>query len=230
MTIFVAAAVAPTIRNGSRHMGKTVTIVGFGDSITEATTQMPDKNKRWLNVLKSKLEIDFPESVFNVINSGIGGNSAREAMFRFEKDVLAHDPDWVLLEFGGNNNDPKNPDRRVDIDEFLKHLESFRLGISNHTKVIVITFPPIIDEQHIYFGMDYFKQFGGLDAAVEPYREATRKFASENDYQLVDLCREMKLSMESGKNIYTLPDGVHLTKEGNRLLAEVVFDLLRKRI
>ena len=76
---------------------KDITIVGFGNSITQAITGMPDKNKRWLNILKEKLSVNFKGHTFTVINSGMGGNSAREAMARFEKDVVAKDPDVVIL-------------------------------------------------------------------------------------------------------------------------------------
>lgn len=212
-------------------MKKAVTIVGFGDSITEATTQMPDKNKRWLNVLKSKLESAFPGSVFNVINSGVGGNSAREAMARFKRDVLVHDPDWVLLEFGGNNDDPNNPARRVTTDEFKKCLKEFRHGLPSKTRVVIITFPPVLDRQHVYFGCEWLKQFGGCDASVERFRELTRGFAGENGFPLVDLSEEIRKRMKfEDKNRYILPDGVHLTEAGDLLLAEMVFKVLQQKV
>ena len=211
-----------------KDMKEAVTIVGFGNSITAATTQMPDKNKRWLNVLKSKLEAASPGSVFNVINSGVGGNSAREAMARFKRDVLAHDPDWVLLEFGGNNDDPNNPARRVTTDEFKKCLKEFRHGLPSRTRVVIITFPPVLDE---HFDYEWLKQFGGGDASVERFRKLTRGFAGENGFPLVDLSEEIRKRIKfEDKNRYILPDGVHLTEAGNLLLAEMVFKVLQQKV
>jgi lysophospholipase L1-like esterase len=92
---------------------KEVTTVGFGDSITEAIVGMPNKDKRWLNILDEQLNDRFSDISFRIINSGVGGNSDREKMLRFEKDVLAHNPDFLLLEFGGNNNDFHRPERLV---------------------------------------------------------------------------------------------------------------------
>lgn len=91
------------------------TIVGYGNSITEAIVQTPDENKRWLNILKHRLTNIFPKDEFCVINAGVGGNSDREKIARLEKDVLAHNPDFILLEFGGNNSDPNRPERRVSL-------------------------------------------------------------------------------------------------------------------
>ena len=76
-------------------------IVAFGDSITEGLAGGITPEQNWLNQLSKKLG-----SGFELVNAGVGGNSSREAMARYERDVLAHDPDIVLLEFGGNNHDP----------------------------------------------------------------------------------------------------------------------------
>ena len=82
-------------------------IVAFGDSITEGRAGGITPEQNWLNLLGQKLGSDF-----ELFNAGVGGNSAREAMGRFEKDVLSHAPDVVLLEFGGNNHDPA-PERKA---------------------------------------------------------------------------------------------------------------------
>jgi lysophospholipase L1-like esterase len=210
---------------------KRLTIVGFGASIIEAAAQMPDKNKRWLNVLRTRLAAAFPNMDFTVINSGVGGNSVREAMARFDKDVLTHDPDWVLLDVGANNNSPQDPARRVPPDEVKRHLEDFKTRIPPKTRVAVITTPPVIEEQHIYGRDPYFKPFGGLEASVELYRVLMKDFAAENGFPLVDLAKELRRRMETdGKNCYTLTDGIHLTEAGNRLLADMVFEVLRSQI
>ena len=211
-------------------MSQHITIVGFGNSITQATTLMPEEGKRWLNVLKSKLATAFPDVEFRVVNSGVGGNSAREAMTRFQSDVVAHDPDWVLLELGGNNDDPDTAARRVTVDEFQQHLRDFRCGLLAKTRVLVITFPHVMDES-ICYGKAWYQQFGGPDATLERFRMITRTFAAENGFPLVDLSMEMKrrIASENG-NHYSLPDGVHLTEAGNRLLAEMSFDALREEL
>lgn len=205
-------------------------IVGYGNSITEAV-QMSDENKRWLNVLKQLLAETFPDDGFSVINAGVGGNSDREKIARLERDVLAHDPDFVLLEFGGNNSDPNRPERRVSLREAEECLESVKKSISAKARLVVITFPPVIDEQHIYYGHPFFEDKGGLEANIETYRVLSRDFAQRNHFPLIDFGRELAAKMKvDGANVYILPDGVHLTEKGNLELANLVFEALKSEI
>ena len=49
-------------------MKKTITIVGFGDSITE-DKYMPLPENRWLNILERNLRMQFTDIHFSVINN-----------------------------------------------------------------------------------------------------------------------------------------------------------------
>ncbi len=111
-----------------------ITIVGFGASITE-TKEMSDESKKWLNIIGRKLQKEFPEYEFDIINSGKGGNSAREAVVRFETDVLAHDPDFVILDLCANNMSPARPEeQRVEPEEFRNILEQYENSLPSKTQ------------------------------------------------------------------------------------------------
>ena len=211
---------------------KNITIVGFGDSITEATSGMPDASKRWLNILKGKLCAHFSGVNFTVINSGVGGNSAREAMARFEKDVVAKDPDIVILEFGGNNGDLARPARIVNPEEFKALLGKYQAGLPAKTKTIIVTFPPVLDDLHCYGKnpafKEYFKKTGGIDKALEPYRVMTMEFGQAHAWPVYDFYRELiTLGQVNGRSTYTMNDGIHLTGQGNLILAEGVFEIFK---
>ena len=190
-------------------------IVAFGDSITEGKVGItPEQN--WLFLLGKKLGPRF-----ELFNAGIGGNSAREAMARYERDVLAHEPDAILLEFGGNNNDPRNPGRQVDDVEFRQHLLDFRSRLPKNCRVVMITFPPIIDEQHAWRKMI---PGGKLDDRLQSQRQIVRDFAAENRWPLLDLYR----LMWDRRYELILPDGVHLNPAGQVFFAEVVYQLIKQ--
>ena len=192
-------------------------IVAFGDSITEGRTGVePEDN--WLLKLDHLLEHKHV-----LINAGHGGNSAREAMMRYEKDVLSHDPDLVLLEFGGNNHDPRpeRSHRKVDDVEFVSLLEKFKSGLPGKCQVVVITFPPIIDELHIFYKL---VPGGKLDEQLQSQRQIVREFAERNNYPLLDL---YKLIYPNRYEL-VLPDGVHLSPAGHTFFAEQMAKLLRK--
>ncbi|MBN1342123.1 MAG: hypothetical protein JXQ73_05560 [Phycisphaerae bacterium] len=78
--------------------GKPVTIVCWGDSVTvggDASTA----DKRYVDRFAATLKKRFPESKINVINAGIGGTSTGGRLKDYPKEVLAHKPDLITVEF-----------------------------------------------------------------------------------------------------------------------------------
>lgn len=69
------------------------TIVALGDSST-------DDLQGWFEIFKFMLDITIPEADFNYINSGISNNTTTDALRRMSRDVLSHEPDWVIVNLG----------------------------------------------------------------------------------------------------------------------------------
>ncbi|MCP3966958.1 MAG: hypothetical protein GY750_17195 [Lentisphaerae bacterium] len=218
---------------------KKLIVVGFGDSITEAITQMPDASKRWLNVLENKLNTEYPSWEFEVHNSGFGGHSDREKMQYFDSHVLKHQPDLLFLEFGGNNGKFLNPERYVSPEQTYEYLEQIREEIGRKTRIAIITLPRIIEKHHAayiseksgksiedYF--EHYKEYGGSNALIEKYREKCRDFAENYDLPLIDFSEIM--SQDQCPERFTLDDGVHLTEDGNELLAELAFGVVKNEM
>ena len=191
-------------------------IVAFGDSIMEGKTGNIKPEEHFLTLLGEKLG-----SSFELINAGVGGLSARNSMERYEKDVLAHDPDLVILEFGGNNHDFRNPARIVPDEEFKGHLRTFKEKLPEGCRVLVLTFPPIIDEQHIFHKL---KPEMKLDESLNTHRQIVRDFAEENHYPLLDLYK----LMYPRRYELLLPDGVHHNQAGHAFLAEKLYEALKE--
>jgi lysophospholipase L1-like esterase len=72
---------------------KNDTIVAIGDSSTGDL-------QGWFEIFKYLLEITIPEADFTFINSGVSNNTTADALRRLNRDVLAHEPDWVLISLG----------------------------------------------------------------------------------------------------------------------------------
>jgi len=87
-----------------------VNIVCIGDSVTQGCfLTSSDKYKQWdvfesytVKLHRALYEL-YPHKVFNVINSGIGGTTAAQAVVRFDRDVLSYHPDLVIIAFGVND-------------------------------------------------------------------------------------------------------------------------------
>ena len=81
-----------------------ITIVAFGDSVTHGALldEINYETVYW-NLLRKKI-LDVRNYVpVNVINAGIGGVTAQASVVRVEKQVLAHNPDVIIVCFGLND-------------------------------------------------------------------------------------------------------------------------------
>jgi len=206
-----------------------ITIVAFGDSITEAGHQA--LHDRWPVLLNRLLCDRFTDLDIEVINAGVGGNTSREGLRRIDTDVLQHRPDFVTVEFG--NDGTWENDRRVGLEEFVANFDLIKTKISAACggRLIVLPFTPIIDRWHSFHEMEFYQQQGGMDAFGERYRKVTRDFAHSQGLPLADIDLALRREMAvTGPESCILPDGVHLTATGNRILAETVCAVLTREI
>lgn len=77
-----------------------------GDSITDAGRDRDNLESfgygyvalvvKHLQTHHTKLELQF-------LNRGVGGDTTRDMLERFERDILAHKPDWVSIAIGVND-------------------------------------------------------------------------------------------------------------------------------
>ena len=83
------------------------TIICYGDSVTQGCFGPHDVHPTVLDSysvkLRAALQFLYPEKVINVLNAGVAGDTATRALLRFERDVLSHNPDLVIVAFGVND-------------------------------------------------------------------------------------------------------------------------------
>ncbi len=201
-------------------------IIGFGDSITEAA--QVGRQAQWLHLLERGLNAGREDRPVTVLNAGVGGNTSREGLRRFDRDVRPGLPALVLVEFGGNDA-TNNLARHVSLAEFESHLETMAKKVrAGGGACCFLTFPPVVDDWHAIGHDAFYEECGGLDACVEGYRGRTREIAGRLGAPLFDLDRVLRRHMAAdGAGIYILPDGVHLTEQGNRVFAEELLAFLR---
>ena len=204
---------------------KIKTLIAFGDSITRGSG-VPD-GAGWVELLPGLLK-EKRRQVFSVFNAGVGGNTSAEGLKRIQEDVLSHMPGIVLVEFGGN--DSVHDTRAVSVDDFGKNLlEINRQVLAKGGKIILVTFPPVVNEWHAWRNDPYYAKWGGLDQCVEQYRGKTREAAKSLACPLFDLDLLLRKHIEkNGRDIYISKDGVHLTAEANKIIAVAVLDFLEE--
>jgi lysophospholipase L1-like esterase len=116
-----------------------------------------------------KLKAIYPLAVVNVIVTAIGGENSVKGAERFERDVLTHKPDLILIDYSLN-------DRGIGLEKaYLAWNQMIKSAIDQGIKVILLTPSP---DQNVNYA----------DPANElrKHTDQVRKLASENQLGLVD--------------------------------------------
>lgn len=82
--------------------GRVVTIVAIGSSSTEGAGAS-DKAHTYPARLADELRQRWPRLTIQVVNSGVGGETAEQMLARFERDVLPYSPQLVIWQTGSNS-------------------------------------------------------------------------------------------------------------------------------
>jgi hypothetical protein len=88
--------------------GETVTVAAIGGSITAGGRQTQDPANRYIQQVAKWFEGHFPNSKVSFVNAGIGGTNSFYGAMRLRHDVLAKNPDLVVVEWAVNNQAGKD--------------------------------------------------------------------------------------------------------------------------
>ncbi len=138
-----------------------------------------------------------------VDNQGVSGDTTTDGLARID-NVAAEKPVLVVLEFGGNDGLRGIPVEatRNNLQEMITHLKHAGIPIV----LLGITLPP-------NYGPDYVKPFTAMfPQLAKQYNLPLMPFLLLHVYQNQSLMQ---------------PDGVHPNGEGNKIVAQDVFELIR---
>lgn len=88
--------------------GEPVTVAAVGGSITAGGAQTKDPANRYVQQVAKWFEANFPNSKISFVNAGIGGTNSFYGAMRLQRDVLAKNPDLVIVEWAVNNQAGKD--------------------------------------------------------------------------------------------------------------------------
>lgn len=196
---------------------KFVTIVAFGDSITQVN-HWTHGALNWVGMLSMGLHHVFPQGA-TVINSGMSGNHTNHGLERLERDVIRFEPDIVIVGFGMNECLSSIP-----IEIFRKNLVKTvsRIQEATNAKVVLRTPNPIID---MYTGREqqYLVDSQGEKCSnnLNEFAAVICEVAGEKNTLLVDHYSKWKKSMTSscvGDMIMLMGNPIHPNHIGHRRL------------
>lgn len=132
-------------------------IVFAGDSVTDMGSTQPvgeglfdNVGRSYVRVVENMLASYYPEVNVRVTNSGISGNTSRDLLARFDRDVVDLSPDWVSICIGINDvwrqfDCPAMRDTHVLPDEYEKNVEEMLLKVKDKAKGVFLITPYIIE-------------------------------------------------------------------------------------
>ena len=186
------------------------TIVAFGDSLTARSG--------WVNMLGAYIGTE-------VINSGVGGDTTVNGMARFEKDVLAYEPDIALICFGMNDQAQVLSSKRpnISLETYTANLTHFVTELQKIGTDVVLICP-----HDAYNGSGYYVSGSyGLDYAygnMKDFCEAMRQVAITYGCDIVDIYAETQ--DENMREFLNPGDGIHQSTKGHTLWTEYVRNYL----
>lgn len=163
-----------------------------------------------------------------VLNRGIGGNSSRDGLARFARDVVAARPEHLVLYFG--INDALNSAKLVPLPEYRANLQAMidQARTAGVRSIVLVTPNPVI-ASYVKARHPTHPQVD-LAAHLATYDAVVRELVRANGLPLADLGSEVRrqgVPLEEERSVIRnqancrSADGVHLTPAGNRLLASL---------
>lgn len=219
----------------TRHTGNEegqqdiVNIVAFGDSTTAPRQVEGGTLRIYADILRDALVAKKQPA--NIINAGVGGNDTGQARARFEKDVLAHAPDIVIIQFGLNDScidlwDGKDKPR-VTKEAYVENLKSFVETLrARNCAVILMTANPMRWTPQLLelYGKAPFdvNDPWGFNLLNREYAQGVRDLAKTLDVPLVDVYQGfLDYSAVPGQTAEDLLlDGMHPNDKGHALIAK----------
>jgi lysophospholipase L1-like esterase len=169
-----------------------------------------------------------------VINAGVGSShtgsitdndfaKVRHGMDRFEPDVLAHSPHWVIINFGLNDayqDQGSGGKPRIPLNQYRKNIVKYIHDIEKQGGKVILLTPNPLGSNYEQFRIDQ----------VEKYANCVRAIARDQKVALVDswklFSRHASATHVAGDIDFLYLDGIHPNDLGHELIAEALYRLL----
>jgi lysophospholipase L1-like esterase len=173
-------------------------LIAFGDSLT-----------RGYQTYKETPYIDFLKPLLGegwiLENKGINGELTAQMLARFERDVIRHRPDVVVI-LGGANDIGWEIDNKIIIKNLKKMIQK---ALDKQITPVACAIPSL-------------RGFSRLILPRQEVNTAISQFANEKNIAFVDL-----FAVTADENLWLAgkyaDDGLHLNTEGYKLIAETIY-------
>lgn len=102
--------------------GKTVTVAYMGSSITSGIGASDPERTAWRPLVTKWLRDRYPQATINALNAAVSGTGSAYGAMRARRDVIAHKPDLVFIEFAVSDWHESEKSARESIEGIIRQL------------------------------------------------------------------------------------------------------------
>ena len=196
-------------------------VIFFGDSITAAGIKPGGYIKR----IDSMINQQGLGAGYELVGAGVSGNKIYDLYLRLEDDVLAKQPDIVVIYIGVNDVWHKRSfGTGTDTDRFEKFYTAIIKKLEERNIKVIVCTAAVIGEK-----TDFTNE---LDGDLNKYCAHTRTIAAKANLPLVDLRKifldyNLKNNPENKESGILTTDRVHLNEKGNQLVADEMWNVIK---
>ena len=187
------------------------------------------ENRGWTAILANRVHLAYPQRQIRYLNAGIGGHSSKQMLARFDADILAHHPQWLLLSAGvvevRRTYQPDREQERVSLDEYLVNLTMMITRALNANMQVILLEPtpharPVMDGPPEVSLED-------VNTLTGQYAKVMLQVAQEMQVGFVSMFDEfLRLERELAGDASLYADEVHLNALGDLLYSQLVYQYL----
>ena len=197
-------------------------VIFFGDSITQAGV-LPGG---YITRIDSMSKAEKLSDRYEFAGAGIGGNKIYDLYLRMDDDVLAKNPDIVLIYVGVNDVWHKSSfGTGTDPDKFEKFYQAVINKIKTKGSKIILVTPAAIGEKTDFSNVQ--------DGDLNKYCNIVRDIAKKNSLPVVDLRKglleyNLQHNPDNKEKGILTSDGVHLNPAGNQFVADAMWKAIKE--
>ncbi len=196
-------------------------IVFAGDSVTDMGSKTPvgeglfdNLGRSYVRILDNMLGTFYPEVRVRVTNSGISGNTSRDLLSRFDRDVLDLKPDYISICIGINDVWRQFDSPAIASDWVLpeEYEDNLRTMIEKSKEVA----------RGVFVMTPYYMEPNPTDpmrARMDEYGKICKRLAEEYNCEFIDLQSMFNRYFAYRHSSYIAWDRIHPNQIGATLIA-----------
>lgn len=201
-----------------QHMDR---IVFAGDSVTDMGSGQPvgeglfdNVGHSYVRVVENLLSAVYPERMIRVTNSGISGNTSRDLLARFDRDVVNLNPQWVSICIGINDvwrqfDCPAMPEYACTPEEYRANVSTMLEKLKGRVKGVFLMTPYYMEPNKSDF----------MRARMDEYVKICCDLAEQYGCELVDVQALFDGYFSIRHSSYIAWDRIHPNQVGATLIA-----------